>query len=220
MDDKDRILHLLTGPIQTNTYVYACDGKAMVVDPAGEGDRVAALLADEGLEISLIVGTHGHPDHVGGVAALKQASGAPFLLHAADAEAAQRCAHDPSIPLPVDGDAPAPDRLVAEGDVLELGSASFLVVETPGHTPGGVCLIGRGSAGDVAFVGDTLFAGSVGRTDLPGGSARTLMASVARLGRELGDACVVLPGHGPETTMADERRSNPYLLRALRHDEA
>lgn len=209
--DEDRVLHLLCGPIQTNCYVYVSDGHAMVVDPAGSGARVAEVVEGEGASVDVVVATHGHGDHVGGVAALVRATGAPFRLSAADAALATRCAHDPEIPLPVDDDAPAPDAGLAEGDVVEVGSARFRVLETPGHTPGGVCLVGEGTAEGVCFVGDTLFQGSAGRTDLPGGDAAALVASLARLADELPDDCRVLPGHGPASTMGEERRSNPFL---------
>ena len=199
------------GPIQTNCYVLSQGGHALVVDPGGSGAALAGHLSDEGLVVDLIVATHGHGDHVGGVAALKRATGAPFAMSAADADAARHAAQDPVLGIAYDDDAPAPDRLLAEGDEVALGSWRLRVLETPGHTPGGIVLAGSLGDDSIAFVGDTLFAGSVGRCDLPGGSATDLLASVRRLARELPEGCTVLPGHGPVTTMATELRSNPYL---------
>ena len=208
---KDYILHYLTGPIQTNTYVYVSDGKALVIDPAGEGAQLAQELVRDNIALEMVVATHGHGDHVGGVAGVLSAADVPFMMHAQDVDAACRCAHDREIPLPVDDDAPKPSRLLAEGDTVAVGSARFRVIETPGHTPGGICFVGEASASGVAFVGDTLFQGSVGRTDLPGGNARQLLASVRRLSQLLDGACRIYPGHGPATTMETERMSNPFL---------
>ena len=110
-----------------------------------------------------------------------------------------------------DDNAPDPDRTLAEGDVLTVGTATFTVMETPGHTPGGIVLVGGGSAEGVAFVGDTLFPGSHGRTDLKGGDEATIMASLARMAAEIDPATTLLCGHGPATTMARELATNPFL---------
>ena len=181
----------------------------MVVDPGGSGAGIAADLA--GAKVVAIVCTHGHGDHVGGVAALKAATGAPYLIHAADSEAAQHSSQVPEWGICYDDDAPEPDGLLSEGDVISVGTARFSVMETPGHTPGCICLVGSGSAEGVVFTGDTLFAGSRGRTDLDGGDEATIMASLARMKRELPSKTAVYPGHGPSTTMARERAVNPYL---------
>nr|MCR5392879.1 MBL fold metallo-hydrolase [Olsenella sp.] len=156
---------------------------------------------------------HGHGDHVGGVAALVSATGAPFALAAADAEMAEH-AGDPAYSgsgIAYDDDAPVPSRLLAEGDLLEVGTARFRVMETPGHTPGGICLVGEGTAEGVAFVGDTLFPGSCGRTDLAGGDPDSMRRSLVRMGREIAPQTVLLCGHGPATTMAEELASNPFV---------
>ena len=112
---------------------------------------------------------------------------------------------------PEEQNAPAPDRTLAEGDVLEVGTARFRVMDTPGHTEGGIVLIGEGTAEGIAFVGDTIFPGSCGRTDLLGGDHATLMESLARMGREIVPETLLLCGHGPSTTMGRELRSNPFL---------
>ena len=207
MDDEIRLY--VVSPIETNCYAYISDGSCMVVDPGGSGAGIAADLA--GAKVVAIVCTHGHGDHVGGVAGLKAATGAPYLIHAADSEAAQHSSQVPEWGICYDDDAPEPDGLLSEGDVISVGTARFSVMETPGHTPGCICLVGSGSAEGVVFTGDTLFAGSRGRTDLDGGDEATIMASLARMKRELPSKAAVYPGHGPSTTMARERAVNPYL---------
>lgn len=207
MDDAIELF--MVGPIQTNCYAYESASECMVVDPGGEGAMLADALS--GFKVVAIVCTHGHGDHVGGVAALKAATGAPYLIHAADSEAAQHSSQVPEWGICYDDDAPEPDGLLSEGDVISVGTARFSVMETPGHTPGCVCLVGSGSAEGVVFSGDTLFAGSRGRTDLPGGDTATIMDSLARLKREVPPEAAVYPGHGLSTTMARELAVNPYL---------
>ena len=207
--EKDELRCYVVGPIQTNCYVYVSAGECMVVDPGASGRAVAEQLA--GLKVRLIVCTHGHGDHVGGVAALKAATGAPYLIHAADAERATHAGEVSELGRAYDDNAPEPDRTIAEGDVLSVGTATFTVMETPGHTPGGVVLVGHGSAEGVAFVGDTLFPGSCGRTDLAGGDQATIERSLARMAAEIAPETALFCGHGPSTTMEAELRQNPFL---------
>ena len=196
-------------PFSTNCYAVVCADKALVIDPGAAGARIASAL--DGVEVSLVAATHGHADHVGGVAALVAATGAPFAISAEDAELAQvaRSAH--AFGIEYDDDAPAPSQLLAAGDVIGVGEARFEVVPTPGHTPGGVCLVGRDAAAGLAFVGDTLFAGSAGRTDLPGGSTPTLMRSLRLLATTIPASTHLLCGHGDDTTMSWELATNTYL---------
>ena len=205
----DDIRVFATGPIQTNTYAYISGRSCMVVDPGGEGAQLAEAL--DSLDVELIVCTHGHNDHVGGVAALKAATGARYLIHEADVEMACRAGWMDEFGMAFDDDAPVPDGLLAEGDELVVGTARFTVIETPGHTPGCICLLGKGSAEGVAFTGDTLFAGSRGRTDLAGGDEELIMASLARLKTLIPPETTILPGHGPASTMQRELASNPFL---------
>lgn len=206
---KDEIRCFVVGPIQTNCYAYISEGACMVVDPGDSGAAVGEQLAD--VRVDYIVATHGHGDHVGGVVGLKRACGAPYLIHPADAELATRAGEVSEIGIAYDDNAPMPDRELADGDVLHVGSAEFEVIATPGHTPGGVVLLGKGSAEGVAFVGDTLFPGSHGRTDLAGGDEEQILASLHKLAGRVPASTRLLCGHGPSTTMSAELARNSFL---------
>ena len=198
------------GPVGANCYIFGDDAtrEVVVIDPGDEPDRILDTLRRLGTRTVALVNTHGHFDHIQGVPAVRKATGAPFWIHEAERETLE---HGPArakmifgIDLPP---SPVPDRWLVEGDRLTVGSLTLTVRHTPGHSPGGVCLVGDG----IAFVGDTLFAGSIGRTDLPGADMETLMASIARVLLPLPDTTVCYPGHGPSTTIGDERRTNPFL---------
>lgn len=206
---KDEIRCFVVGPIQTNCYAYISEGACMVVDPGDSGAAVAEQLDD--VRVDYIVATHGHGDHVGGVAGLKRACGAPYLIHPADAELATHAGEVSEIGIAYDDNAPLPDRELADGDILHVGTAEFEVIETPGHTPGGIVLLGKGSAQGVAFVGDTLFPGSHGRTDLAGGDEGQILASLHKLADRIPPSTRLLCGHGPSTTMGAELSRNPFL---------
>lgn len=208
-EKNDELRRYVVTPLQTNCYAYVSEGECLVVDPGGSGDQLATVLDD--VRVTCVAATHGHGDHVGGVAALVRATGAPFAIHAADAELARHAGEMSEVGRSYDDNAPDPDRTLAEGDVLTVGTATFTVMETPGHTPGGIVLVGGGSAEGIAFVGDTLFPGSHGRTDLRGGDEATIMASLARMAAEIAPETTLFCGHGPATTMARELATNPFL---------
>ena len=154
-EKDDELRQFVVTPLQTNCYAYVSAGECLVVDPGGSGAQLATVLDD--VRVRWVVATHGHGDHVGGIAALVRETGAPYAIHAADAELARHAGETSEVGRSYDENAPDPDRTLAEGDVLPVGTATFTVMETPGHTPGGIVLVGGGSAEGVAFVGDTLF---------------------------------------------------------------
>ncbi|MGN0075900.1 MAG: MBL fold metallo-hydrolase [Parafannyhessea sp.] len=209
-DGRDQIAMFVVGPIETNCYAYISQGECMVVDAGDSGKAIFEHLP-EGVRVKYIVATHGHGDHVGGVRALEEATGAPFAMSPRDVEMASHASEKNELGLSYDDDAPTPDIELGEGDTLQVGTASFRVLEAPGHTPGGLVLLGSGSADHICFVGDTLFKGSVGRTDISGGDQAALEGTLARLKREIPPHTNVFCGHGDPTTMEDELAQNPYL---------
>ncbi len=203
-----RIEALAVGPLQVNCFIVACPvtRQAAVIDPGDEGERILHLLRGEGLELKLVINTHGHFDHVGANRFLVEATGAELCLHSADRALLLRAADHAARYGLRTVDSPEPRRLLADGDRLQVGELTLEVLHTPGHTPGGVCLYTPGHL----FSGDTLFAGSVGRTDLPGGDMATLIAGIRNRLWSLPEETQVHPGHGPDTTLGREKTGNPY----------
>ncbi|MGH7363643.1 MAG: MBL fold metallo-hydrolase [Candidatus Methylomirabilales bacterium] len=203
-------VHAFTvGPLQSNSYLLADEvtREAALFDPGMESEPVADVLARERLTVTAIINTHGHFDHVFGNAYFKAKTGAPLLVHRADLDLVKRL-EEQSLYFGFRATpSPPPDRFLEEGDEVRVGGIRLRVLHTPGHSPGGICLVTDGTA----FVGDTLFAGSIGRTDLPGGSAETLLTSIREKLLTLPDDTVIYPGHGPATTIGHERRHNPFL---------
>lgn len=204
-----RVRRLTLGPLDTNCWLVddGEGGPALLFDPADEPQVILEALRDT--VVTAVVLTHGHFDHLGAVAEVLQATGAPLLVHEADAA-------DITTPEGTAGGqfgflavAPPPERLLHDGETVAAGSVRLTVLHTPGHTPGSICLVGDG----VVLTGDTLFAGSVGRTDFRGGDMDDMRRSIARLA-ELPDDTRVCPGHGPESTIGRERRVNPFFPRA------
>ena len=199
----------VTGPLETNTFVVAdrATAEAIVIDPGGEPDEILGFLAKERLRCRQIVNTHGHFDHVSGNRALKAATGASLLIHAEDAPMlGQAESHARFFMVRAENSPPA-DVYLADREELRVGSLLLRVVHTPGHSPGSITLIAQG----MAFCGDLVFYGSVGRTDLPGGSEKVLLDSIRRHILTLPDETVLHPGHGPDTTVGLERRQNPFF---------
>lgn len=197
------------GELETNCFVVADDagGSLIVIDPAGEAARLLAAIGER--PVGVIVLTHGHFDHLGAARELVAATGASLLVHAADAASITSAHGSGAAMFGLDYSAPAADRELIDGDFVEVGPLRLTVLHTPGHTPGSMCLVGDGHL----FAGDTLFSGSVGRTDFPGGDPRAMQRSIARLA-ELSDETRVHCGHGPDTTIGRERRVNPFFPRA------
>ena len=203
---------LRLGMIGTNCYIFRKgEGKGCgIVDPGADGDKVAAWLKERGLEPEVVLLTHGHFDHIMGIPGLRESwPDLPVYCHPADLGEGERTrTFGASVPTVASyGDI----RTYREGDALTVAGVDVKVLETPGHTPGSVTL----EAGDVLFTGDTLFAGSCGRTDLRGGSYEQIMASLKRLGQIEGNFHVC-PGHDMNSTLAQEKKYNPFLREAMR----
>jgi len=201
---------LTVGAVQSNCYIIGCaeSGTGIIVDPGDEAERILEMVNTHRLSISHVLLTHAHFDHFMAAKAVVEATGAPLALHPEDLPLLQAGGGAPMFGLPM----PAihnPEIWLAEGDTIPCGSLSFRVLFTPGHAPGHVCFYEP--AQGVLFDGDVLFAGSIGRTDLPGGNYETLMDSIAHKLMTLPDETVVYPGHGPRTTIGTERVSNPFL---------
>ena len=207
-----RIIPLAVGALAANCYIliHPASGQACIIDPGAEPQRILRALP-QGVQVRYVVATHAHFDHVGAVAAVRQATGAPFLLHPSDAELLRRA---PEAAELYTGERllapPEPDAALAHGQHLPLGDLAIEVRHTPGHSPGSVSLWVPAEP-PVVFSGDALFAGSIGRTDLPGGDFRQLVEAIRRELLSLEDRTVVYPGHGPTTTVGQERRTNPFL---------
>ena len=200
------ILSFVTTPFMENCFVIKDGDEAMVIDP---GEATPELLdAIEGLSIDLLVNTHAHIDHVGGNAAILEKTGAELLCHRDCVEMLKQVpSQGQMFGIEVE-ESPDPDRFLDEGDTVSVGSVTMKVVNVPGHAPGHIALIGDG----FVIGGDVLFAGSIGRTDLPGGDYEVLMDSIKTKLLPLPDDTVVYCGHGPSTTIGAERRSNPFLV--------
>ncbi len=203
------IKKLAVGPLMANCFIVACEKtkEAVVIDPGDETDRILWSLAELGLTVKYIINTHGHFDHVGGNKEMKEATGADILINSLDAPMlSQLSAAAASFGLSTDN-SPPPDKALEDGDIISFGSITLKVIHTPGHSPGGIALYADGNL----FVGDTLFAGSIGRSDLPGGDMHTLISSIKNKLFVLDDDVKVFPGHGPDTTIGQEKRTNPFV---------
>jgi len=204
-----RVFVMEVGPLAENTYIveHKASRKAAVIDPGDEGEEILERLAERGITLEKILLTHGHFDHVGAVRTLKERTGAEIHIHADEAERMRTASRQGGMFGLEVQDPPAPDVLLREGDLVGLGDQRFQVLHTPGHTPGHVTFL----SGEMAFVGDLIFAGSIGRTDLPGGSYDDLIRAVREKIFILPDRTVLFPGHGPATTVGEEKRSNPFF---------
>jgi glyoxylase-like metal-dependent hydrolase (beta-lactamase superfamily II) len=195
----------VVGPLESNCFIIIeeVSKECFVTDPGDEPDRVMDFIAENRLKVLYLVCTHAHFDHVGALPDLQIETGAKIVIHRADLPIYER-SHEHAAMWGFEIDPlPWPDVFVSDGDTIDIGDLHFEIIHTPGHSPGGICVYGEG----IVITGDTLFAGSVGRTDLPGGDMMQLRTSFKRL-MALSDSVRVLPGHGPETTIGCERTEN------------
>ena len=204
------IHRIVVSALMENVYIAADEEsrECIIVDPGAEGERILTEVERLGLTVKVIVNTHAHVDHVGAVAAVKERTGASYGIHSRDIPLLKEAASSSIVHMiPEFSPPPEPDIELKAGGFVEAGSLRFKVLETPGHTPGGICFYGH----DTLFTGDTLFQGSIGRFDSPGGDGRQLLTSIFGELVPLPDDTRVLPGHLSETTIGEEKQSNPFL---------
>ncbi|MFC2003418.1 MBL fold metallo-hydrolase [Chloroflexota bacterium] len=195
-------------PFGTNCYIVGSEStkEGMIIDPGGNAKEILMQIKALELDIKYVVLTHGHIDHVSALREVKEATGAEFCVHSDERSLILERELSAVLGMPFPA-LPSPDRWLKDGDTIDVGDLHFLVLHTPGHSPGGISLLGEG----IVFSGDTLFNYGIGRTDFPTGSYSQLMNSIYTKLMILPDNTIVYPGHGPETTIGAERRGNPFL---------
>lgn len=208
---------LTVGPLMTNCHIFACEAsrEAAIIDPGGEARRIARRVEDMSLDVKWIIDTHGHADHVGAQAALKaRFPAAAIAIHEADAACLTDAGKNLSALLNAPVTSPPADRVLRDGDEIAVGRHTLKVLHVPGHTPGGIALYVDNPGDDAApvvFCGDTLFAGSIGRADFPGGAMDELLEAIRARLLTLPSNTLVYTGHGEPTTIEQETRGNPFL---------
>jgi hydroxyacylglutathione hydrolase len=215
MDDGLIIKRLVVGSLSANCYIVGskAEGEGLVIDPGGNAEDIYREIADSGLEIKIIILSHGHSDHIAALYDIQDRTGAEVAIHTEDADFLEGRSYLSSqfgisykTPHP-------PDRLLREGDTIDISGLSFTVIHTPGHTPGSICLL----TGDKVFTGDTLFRRGIGTTMMPGSSRSQLIDSIKTRLMALPDNTIVYPGHGRETSIGAERKDNPYVTGKAGH---
>lgn len=198
------------GPWESNCYIIGCGEtkEGAIVDPGADGKKILSRVKKLGLNINKIILTHAHPDHLSALAEVQQATGAKVLIHALDAGTLVGAGRSLAYFIGKSVELKPADVLLQDGDKIQVGNITLEVIHTPGHTPGGICIK---CARDIIITGDTLFAGSVGRSDFPGGSHSQLINSIKEKLLNYPPGTKVYPGHGPASTIGSEKRYNPFL---------
>lgn len=204
-----KIIAMEVGVIGTNCYVVINEEqkKGVVIDPGGDADQILEKIKQKGITIEAIFLTHGHSDHIMAVDEVREVTGAKVYISEADADMLTKASSNLSVYMGAGREFKAADEFLIDGETITAAGLKFQVVDTPGHTKGGICLL----CGDTVFCGDTIFSESIGRTDLPGGSYSQILHSIKTKIMVLPDEMKLLPGHGPATTIGWERRRNPFL---------
>jgi glyoxylase-like metal-dependent hydrolase (beta-lactamase superfamily II) len=205
-----KVKRLQAGVYAANCYIVHDDeGNGIVVDPAGDIEDIMDYLDEKDIKVAAIVLTHGHGDHIGGVMELREKLNVPVMVHKDDEDMVGDGALNLSTSMPMGEVHFRPDKLLDDGQLIKVGSKEIRVIHTPGHTRGGICLL----VDQILITGDTLFQGSIGRTDLYGGDFDMLMTSIMERLMVLPDETIVYPGHGGQSTIGAEKRSNPFINR-------
>jgi hydroxyacylglutathione hydrolase len=209
MDDTVIIKRLVVGSLSANCYIIGSEAtrEGLIIDPGGNAQDIIKTVTDSGLDIKIIVLTHGHSDHIAALYDIQERTGAKVAIHTADADFLHgRGSHSMMFGISYKTPGP-PDRLLKEGDIIEVGDLHFSAIHTPGHTPGSICLL----LNDKVFTGDTLLYRGIGTTLMPGSSRRQLIDSIHTKLMVLPDDTTLYPGHGRATTIGAERKDNPFL---------
>ena len=201
--------NVIVGPLETNCYLIYCEKtrECAVMDPGAQPEKIIQSVAALGLKPVVLINTHGHVDHVGGNKDIKEKYDIPLCMHEADAPMLNSILQSGLGLFLGAKNSPPPDRFLVDGDEVNIGDVTLKTLYTPGHSPGSLSFVHEG----ILFSGDTLFCGGVGRTDLPGGSWEDLIASIQNKILSLPNETVVLPGHGPHSTVGQERSGNPFI---------
>jgi hydroxyacylglutathione hydrolase len=196
-------------PFMTNCYIVSCPDtdEAAIIDAGDEPEKLLTYIDENNLKLKYLINTHAHLDHVAAVIDIQKERSVPFLLHPNEKTVLEGLNQSQQLFGLPNSEAPKVDQYIDKNSEIKLGNLVFKIIETPGHTPGGICLL----TGNHLIAGDTLFAGSIGRTDLPGGDTNTLLNSIQNQLMSLDDDIIVYPGHGPSTSIGIERKSNPFI---------